>query len=105
MVDLSETPAVAPEAEGGRARLGFQIAGSLLLVVGFGFGVVANLYLHSMAGMSGTSFGPWTITSAMGPYAWATLGFGLFATLIGVGLLWVSRSQPKGPIGLPGASF
>jgi hypothetical protein len=105
MVDLSETPAVAPEPEGGRERFGLRIAGSLLLVVGLGFGVLANLYLHSVAGASGTAIGPWTITSTIGPYAWATVGFGLFATLIGIGLWWVSRRQPKGPIGLPGASF
>ncbi|HEV2166780.1 MAG TPA: hypothetical protein VGS23_07410 [Thermoplasmata archaeon] len=105
MVDDSETPAVSPEPVGGDERLGLRIAGSLLLLVGLGFGILANLYLHATAGATGTSFGPWTISSSLGPYAWATFGFGLFASAIGLGLWWISRGSPKGPIALPGARF
>ncbi len=105
MVDLTESPAVNPEPVGGDERLGLRIAGGLLLLVGFGFGVIANLYVHSTAPATGTPIGPWTVSTTFGDYAWAVLGFGLFATAIGIGLLWVAQGRPKGPIVLPGASF
>ncbi|HEV2520617.1 MAG TPA: hypothetical protein VGX00_08425 [Thermoplasmata archaeon] len=103
MADLSETPAVAPEPSGGNDRAGMQIAGALLIVLGFGLGVFTNIYLHAIASATGSPFGPWTIHPILGPYAWATVILGTFSGLVGIGLVWVARGEPKGPVRLPGA--
>ena len=102
MVDVHEAPAVSPERVGGDERLGFIIAGILLIVVGTGIGILFNLYVHATASPTGSGFGPWVVTPAIGTYAWATIGLGIFASLAGIGILWVSRRAPKGPIALPG---
>ena len=105
MVDVHETPAVPPFDPGGDERIGYFIAGALLILLGWVGGVAANLVLHAMAGSGGMSVGWIRITSTLGAYAWAVFGFGLFAGAVGVVLLALGRNSPKGPLVLPGADY
>jgi hypothetical protein len=105
VTDLQETPAVAPEDEGGNARAGLQIAGAIGIFVGWGVGVFLNVLLHASAHPGGRVIGWVRIFPSLGPYAWAVLLVGLFTGLFGVGLLWVSRDARPGPLRLPGASY
>lgn len=102
MVDLQETPAVPPFEGGGDERYGWYAAGSLLVGLGWGFGVVLNVLLHRLAPagghrLEGIYFGP-----SFGPYAWATLGLGLATGAIGVALIGLARGAPRGKFVLPG---
>jgi hypothetical protein len=105
VVDVHETPAVPPEDPGGDERLGYYVAGGLLILLGWGGGVVANLLAHWMAGSAGMTIGWIRITSSMGSYAWAVLGFGLFAGAVGVVLVGLGRASPSGPFVLPGYNY
>jgi hypothetical protein len=105
VVDLQETPAVPPTDSGGDERLGYLIAGGLLVALGWGFGVAVNVLLHLAAGRGGMAVGWVRITSHFGAYAGAVLGLGIVAGAIGVGLLLVGRSAPRGPFVLPGVDY
>ena len=105
MADLQETPAVPPTDPGGDERLGFEVAGGLLVTFGWGIGVVANVLLHRLAPANGVVIGSIRLFPKLGPYSWAVLGFGLFAGALGVALLLLSRSAPKGPVVLPGYPY
>jgi hypothetical protein len=105
MVDVHETPAVPPMDPKGDERMGFFIAGALLILLGWLGGVVVNVLLHLVAGSGGLTVGWVRITSTLGPYAWAVLGFGLFTGAIGVVLLALGRSSSRGPLVLPGYDY
>jgi len=105
MVDVHETPAVPPFDPGGDVRVGYFIAGTLLILLGWAGAVGANLALHALAGTGGMTIGWIRITSTLGPYAWAAFGLGLFTGALGVGLLALGRTSPKGPIVLPGYDY
>lgn len=105
MVDLQESPAVPPFDPKGDVRLGYFIAGGTLIALGWGVGVLANVLLHRWAPAGGfhilhAYFGP-----ALGPYAWAVVGFGLFTGAVGVVLVALGRTAPKGPFVLPGYDY
>jgi hypothetical protein len=105
VVDLQETPATPPEDHGGDERYGYQLAGSVLIALGWGLGVVVNLLLHYQARTgafvdAGVHFGP-----TLGPYAWAVFGLGLVTGAMGVAILAVARSTPRGPFVLPGVDY
>jgi hypothetical protein len=105
MVDVHETPAVPPMDPGGDERLGYFIAGALLILLGWGGGVIANLLVHHAAGSGGMLVGWVRITSALGSYAWAVFGIGLVTGAIGVVLLALGRASPKGKLVLPGYDY
>lgn len=105
MVDIHETPAVPPFDSGGDERVGYYVAGALLVLLGWVGGVVTNLVLHAAAGSGGMTVGWIRITSTLGAYAWAVLGFGLFTGAVGVVLLALGRASPKGPLVLPGYDY
>ncbi len=105
MVDIQETPAVPPTDPGGDPRIGCFVAGGILITLGWVIGVVANLVLHAIAGTSGMTVGWVRITSTLGPYALAVLGFGIVTGAVGVGVLLVGRATPKGPFVLPGVDY
>ncbi len=105
MVDVHETPAVPPMDPGGDERAGYFIAGGLLVVLGWGAGVIANLVAHYAAGSTGMTLGWVRITSTLGSYAWAVLGLGLVTGAIGVVLLAIARATPKGKLVLPGYDY
>jgi hypothetical protein len=103
--DLAETPAVPPFDPKGDERLGYAIAGGLLIALGWGVAVVLNVVLHRLAPsgghrLLGVWFGP-----SLGVYAGAALAFGAATGLFGVVLLAYARSSPRGPIVLPGADY
>jgi hypothetical protein len=105
VVDLQETPAVPPFDPKGDARLGYFIAGSLLIALGWGLGVALNLVLHLTAPVGGHTllgvyFGP-----TFGAYSEAVFGLGVFAGSLGVVLLGLGEGSPKGPIVLPGVEI
>lgn len=105
VVDIHETPAVPPMEPGGDERLGYYIAGGLLLFLGWGLGVGANLALHSLAGSGGMTFFWVRLSSGLGPYAWAALAFGLFTGAVGAVLVGLATRSPRGPVVLPGFDY
>jgi len=105
MVDVHETPATPPWDSGGDERVGYFIAGAILILVGWVGAVGANLAAHAMAGSGGLTLGTVHITSTLGPYAWAALGLGLFTGAVGVVLLAIGRGTAKGPLVLPGYDY
>ena len=102
-MDLQETPAVPPSDEGGDERAGSWITGALLVFVGWGLAVAANIVAHRIAPLSGLRLGPIVVYPGFGPYAWATFVGGLLTGLLGLVLLYIATRLPKGPLVLPGA--
>ncbi|MGA8711095.1 MAG: hypothetical protein ACLP8Y_09690 [Thermoplasmata archaeon] len=105
MVDLQETPAVPPMDPGGDERAGYLIAGSILIALGWVLAVLLNLLVHYLAGTGGKTIAGLAITSSLGPYAWATFGFGVVVGAFGVVLIALGRTYPKGPLVLPGYDY
>jgi hypothetical protein len=105
VVDLQESPAVPPTDSGGDERAGYFLAGGTLIFLGWVLGAVANLLVHWVAGTGGMALGWVRVTSTLGPYAWAAFGFGLVTGAVGVGLIFVARATPKGPLVLPGVDY
>lgn len=105
MVDLQETPAVPPMDPGGDARLGYFLAGGILITLGWVFGVLVNLLLHHLAASGTVAVLGHTFGSTLGPYAWAVLGFGLVTGAFGVVLLALGRASPKANLVLPGYDY
>lgn len=105
MVDLQETPAVPPLDPGGDERLGYLIAGGILIALGWGLAVLVNVVLHYVAGTQGLTVLGHRFTSTLGPYAWAAFGFGMFVGGFGVVLVALGRASSKGPLVLPGYDY
>ena len=105
MADLSELPAVPPEDRGGDERIGYQAGGVFLLIVGWGFGVIANIAIHRMAPPAGELLGPWRIYPTLGVYALGVVGLGAIAGVVGLFMLWLARHSPRGKFVLPGFSY
>ncbi len=105
MVDIQETPATPPFDGKGDERFGYWVAGSVLVALGWGLGVVVNIALH-WAARSG-SFVLWTVHfgPTFGAYAWSVFGLGLGAGAVGGALWLVALATPKGPFVLPGADY
>ena len=105
MTDLNEMPAVPPFDAGGDERAGMIAAGGVLIALGWGLGVLANLYLHWAAPAAGTSIGGVTIPHTLGALAWATLVIGLGTGALGFAMAALARAEPKGPLVLPGHTY
>ena len=105
MVDLQETPAVPEMETGGDDRLGFQIAGGLLIFLGWVLGVGVNLWVHRTAPSTGSVIGWVRVYPTLGPYAWAVFAFGLFTGVVGVVMIALGRASSRGPIVLPGYDY
>ncbi len=48
--------------------------------------------------------GVW-IGPALGPFAWATLAFGAATGVVGIVLIAIGRTAPRGPFVLPGYDY
>ena len=105
VVDVQETPAVPPFEGRGDERLGLFVAGGLLLLLGWGLGVVANVLLHAFAPAAGWAVLGLRVAPAWGPYGWAVALFGAGTGLLGAVLVVLARSAPRGPFVLPGAEY
>jgi hypothetical protein len=105
MVDVQETPAVPPQDFGGDERAGCFVAGGVLIFLGWGLGVLVNLALHFYAPASGYTIAGIWFGRTVGTYAMAAAGFGLVTGVIGLGMLFVGRSTPKGRLVLPGVDY
>ena len=103
MTDLQNTPAVAPEDEGGNERVGLRIAGAPRLFVGWGLGVFVNVLLHVSAHSAGGSIGWVRVYPTLGPYAWGVLLLGVVhGRLRRRPDLGQRASRRSGPLHLPG---
>lgn len=105
MVDVHETPAVPPFDPRGDPRAGYFAAGGLLIALGWGLGVGANVLLHLAARGGSISLHFARVGGTMGPYAGAALALGLFTGAFGVALLAIGRATPRGPVVLPGFAY
>jgi hypothetical protein len=105
VTDLNEAPAVPPEDRGGDERIGYRAGGILLVVVGWGFGIVLNLLVHWTAPTTGRLVGPWHVYPTFGVYALGALGLGVVAGVVGVFMLWLGQRSARGKFVLPGASY
>lgn len=105
MADLQEEPAVPPFDPQGDVRAGYFSAGALLLVLGWGFGVLANLWVHVASPESGSRWLGVYVGPSLGPYAGAVLGLGLFTGAFGLVLLGLGRRSPRGAVVLPGYDY
>jgi hypothetical protein len=105
MVDVQETPAVPPQNFGGDERAGYFFAGGVLIFLGWGLGLLLNLALHVYAPAGGTTVAGIWFGRTVGTYAMAAAGFGLVTGLIGIALLFVAQSTPKGRLVLPGTDY
>jgi hypothetical protein len=103
VTELESSPPVPPWDPGGDERWGYLIAGGLLLVLGWGLGVAANVVLH-LAHPSPVLDGV-RIGRTLGPYAWGLLGLGLFTGAIGAVLVGYARRSRRGPLILPGYPY
>ncbi len=105
MVDVHETPAVPPFDAGGDVRLGYYLAGGVLIALGWGGAVAVNLLLHVLAPASGHWLFHLYFGRTIGPYAWGTFGLGLVGGGLGLVLLLLARRTAKGPFVLPGMEY
>jgi hypothetical protein len=105
VVDVHEAPAVPPFDPQGDVRLGYFIGGGLLIALGWGLGVVVNVVLHLLAPSGGHRLLDLYFGTSLGPYAWGVVGLGLLSGAIGVVLLELGRSSPRGAIVLPGYDY
>jgi len=105
VVDLQETPAVPPFDGQGDERIGYFVAGGLLIALGWGLAVVLNVLLHVLAPSGGHRVeGVW-FSATWGAYGWAVLLFGVGTGILGVVLVVLGRTAPKGRFVLPGADY
>jgi hypothetical protein len=105
VVDLQEMPAVPPFDPQGDERVGYFIAGGVLIALGWALGVVLNVILHVTAPTAGYHLWNVSIGRSFGSYAWAVLLFGGGTGAMGVVLLALGRASPKGRVVLPGADY
>lgn len=89
----------------GDERVGYFAAGGLLILLGWGLGVVANILLHLFAPAGGHRVLGIFFLTTFGPYAWGVFALGLFAGAFGVVLLVLGRNSPRGPVVLPGYDY
>lgn len=105
VVDLHETPAVPPFDPGGDERLGYFVAGGLLIAAGWGIAVGLNVLLHQTASSAGLGSSGLHVGHAWGPRGAAIALFGAFTGAFGVVLVALGRDSPRGPFVLPGAEY
>jgi hypothetical protein len=103
--DLDERPAVADRDTGADERYGYLAAGGLLVFVGWGILIAANLLLHRLAPSGGIALGPWRVFPAFGPFAWAAAALGAASGLFGLVLVQYGRHSPAGRFVLPGQPY
>ena len=85
----------------GNQRAGFIVAGLLLVLLGWGVGVVANYVLHAVAPSGGIPLGLVTVYPGWSWYATFVLILGVFATLLGLGMFYLAMQKPRAPVHLP----
>ncbi len=105
VTDLQETPATPPEPTGGDERIGYLVAGGVLLALGWGLGVALNLALHWMARSGAFTFWGVHFEGTMGAYAWAVFGLGLVSGALGLALMVLAGATPRGKFVLPGVEY
>lgn len=94
-----------PMDPGGDVRVGYFVAGGLLIFLGWVLGVITNVLVHAEAGSAGRALGWMRVTTTLGPYAWAVLAFGVVTGGIGVVLLALGWTAPRGKLVLPGYDY
>lgn len=95
-----------PFDPGGDERLGYFVAGGLLIAVGWGVAVGLNVALHALAGAAAPIgwFGL-RVGRAWGSEGEAVAIFGALTGAFGAVLVVLGRGSPRGPAVLPGAEY
>jgi hypothetical protein len=105
MSDLQETPATPPEEYQGDARAGYLAGGALLLVLGWGAGILLNVVLHAVAPSGGHVVETFWFGPKFGYYAWGVAVLGFFTGALGAAMLALGWSMPSGRLVLPGYPY
>jgi|GEM_PF-2457722 hypothetical protein len=85
----------------GNVRVGFLVAGLLLVVFGWGGAVILNVYLHTIAPPNGIPVLLWRVYPGWSLYDGVLAFLGVLATLVGLGMLYLARHKPSGSVRLP----
>ena len=84
----------------GNRRLGYLVAGTLLVFFGLGGGLLLNVALHRLAPSAGYSLGLFRVYPGWSPYASVALGLGVLTSLVGGTMLYLGWMTTPGPLEL-----
>ncbi len=84
----------------GDRRVGYFVAGTILLLVGLGGGILLNVLLHHLAPPGGYGLGLFRVYPGWSAYASVALGLGVLTSLVGGAMLYFGWTTPRGMLRL-----
>ncbi len=82
----------------GDRRVGYFIAGTILLLIGLGGGLLLNVLLHRLAPAEGYGLGLFRVYPGWSAYASVAFGLGVLTALVGGAMLYLGWSTPRGAL-------